>query len=376
MDVFLKGERGWTPAPSLAFARETDFQEIVQETFGQILMGEDEVPAVTAREVVTPEGGRIDVLSVDANGLISVCECKRERNAGSRREVLGQVLEYGGSLHGMSVDEFLTRVSDALRRRDPTSGGAEDELQAQMDGDLDIAAWRKEVADALERGHFRLVVAVDALTDVLRQTVVFLNERTQFPLVVAELRRLDVSDREVLLPRLFGEEAVVRKLPQKKTTSSVRDPDTVIVAAKRALPEFDELGAYICQPERGFRDVHYMGFYSHRTIDPRFPAIVDVRKNVPFTRAEVDRLRERGGVDAEVAAVLEQAMDAGTREEGKEYQIILLDLERGFHLREAITHPVEVGRSAWVQGQRYSRRDALEGTPPPSTTADLAEAGG
>jgi hypothetical protein len=31
--------------------------------------------------------------------------------------------------------------------------------------------------------HFRPIIAVDALTDVLRQTVLFLNERTALPRV-------------------------------------------------------------------------------------------------------------------------------------------------------------------------------------------------
>ena len=231
-------------------------------------------------------------------------------------------------------------------------------------------------ASTLQRGDFRLIIAVDGLTDVLKQTVLFLNERCRFPLVVAELRRLHVGDREVLMPRLFGEEAVARKLPQRRVVSAtVRDPDTLIVPASSALGEFEQLSAYICQPERSFREVTYLGFYSNRTIDPRFPKIVGARKNVPFTDEEIARLRESPD-SARFADVIERSLPLGRRTEGERYQILLLSREAGFTLQQPITHPLEVGRSAWVQNQRYSRRDALESTPSPWTTADLTEAGG
>jgi hypothetical protein len=76
------------------------------------------------------------------------------------------------------------------------------------------------------------------------------------------------------------------------------------------------------------------------------------------------------------AEVIELALQSDRRTEGERYQILLLDLDKGFQLKQPIDHPVEVGRSAWVQNQRYSRRDALETEPQPLTTADLGEAGG
>jgi len=51
-------------------------------------------------------------------------------------------------------------------------------------------------------------------------------------------------------------------------------------------------------------------------------------------------------------------------------------LQDGFVLERPIAHPLEVGRSAWVQNQRYSLRDALESNSQPRTTAELADAGG
>jgi hypothetical protein len=106
MDLLIREESGWAVASAEEFATKQSFQGVVQDTLASILAGTADVPTVVAREVVTPEGGRIDVVSVDALGLISICECKLDRNAGLRREVLGQVLEYGASLQGLPLEDF------------------------------------------------------------------------------------------------------------------------------------------------------------------------------------------------------------------------------------------------------------------------------
>ena len=43
--------------------------------------------------------------------------------------------------------------------------------------DFDPDDWRAAVEEQLRTGSLRLVVAVDALSDTLRQTVLYLNER-------------------------------------------------------------------------------------------------------------------------------------------------------------------------------------------------------
>lgn len=50
-------------------------------------------PPVVARKVAMPDHGKVDIVGVDSDGVVSVCECKRASNAGARREVLGKVVE-------------------------------------------------------------------------------------------------------------------------------------------------------------------------------------------------------------------------------------------------------------------------------------------
>jgi hypothetical protein len=92
-------------------------------------------------------------VSVDQDGIITLCECKLEKNAGPRREVLEQVLEYAGSFAGMAFEEFAARVSDRL---DTGLVGAMGKAAAE---DFEPVVWTEAVESNLRSGTFRLVVA-------------------------------------------------------------------------------------------------------------------------------------------------------------------------------------------------------------------------
>jgi len=104
----------WEKADPATFASEIEFQGLVRETFDQVLATQSDAPAVIAQEVVMPDQGKLDLLGIDTDGVIAVCECKLASNSGARREVLGQVLEYGGQLCGMSFRDFRARVEARL----------------------------------------------------------------------------------------------------------------------------------------------------------------------------------------------------------------------------------------------------------------------
>ena len=97
-----------------AFANEDEFQHLAAETFDQVLATTTDAPALVAREVVMPDQGRLDLLGLGTDGSVAICECKLAANAGARREVLGQVLEYAGQLNGMSLREVRARVEPRI----------------------------------------------------------------------------------------------------------------------------------------------------------------------------------------------------------------------------------------------------------------------
>lgn len=352
MALLMKTSDGWVPADAVTYQAEQDFQALVQETFDPTLVSQDDRPVVVAREVPTSIGGRIDVVAVDQAGVISLCECKLDRNHGSRREVLGQVIEYAASLNGISFEEFR-RIMEIRLKTDLI-----DAMRERASEEFDPIVWVDAVSKELKDGHFRLIIAVDQLSDALKQTVIYLNERATFSLVVAELRRVRTGGVEILASTLFGEEAAERKLPKRVApVSAVADADTVIVAARLAYPEFEELGAYICQPLRSFREgTKYLGFYAERTIYREFPKIVDRRKDLPFGSEEARELQGGSDLDRRYGEVMSLALSKGLRKEGARHQIVLLDVGEGFTLDRPIRHD---GPGAWTQGQRYSTAKAL-----------------
>jgi hypothetical protein len=364
------GDGSWAEAVSASFNGEVEFQGLVQETFDQVQASQSDAPAVIAREVVMPDGGKLDVLGIDTDGVISVCECKLGSNAGARRAVLGQVLEYAGQLNGMPFKEFRTRVEARI------GGPLAETIGAKAPDEFDLDVWIDEVSDRLISGKFRVVIATDAITPTLKQTVLYLNAHTDLPVMAVELRRAKLGDVEVLVPTMFAEEQARKKAPAPSPTSStIEDADVVVVAATHALAEYEAYQAYICQPHRSFRDtVQFLGFYAKRRIEPFFPKVVAFRQNVVFSNENIASLRATGdSVDARVAGVVDRvlASEKGVRMEGQPYQVVPLDPEAGFELPHAIKHE---GLAAWLRGQRYTSSKALQTNPP--TTDELKGAGG
>lgn len=363
------GDGGWAEAASASFHGEIEFQGLVQETFDQVLATQSDAPAVIAREVVMPDGGKLDLLGIDTDGVISVCECKLASNAGARREVLGQVLEYAAQLDRMPFKEFRTRVEARI------GGPLSEAIETKAPDEFDVDLWMDEVSERLVSGRFRVIIATDAITPTLKRTVLYLNAHTDLPLMAVELRRAKLGNVEVLVPTVFAEEQARNKAPAPRTTATVEDADVVVVAATHALGEYETYQAYICQPERSFRDtVQYVGFYAKRRIEPYFPKVVAFRQNVVFSTGSIAALRATGdAIDARVADVVEKllASDDGVRLEGQPYQVVPLDPEAGFELPNAIKHE---GLAAWLRGQRYTSSKALKTNP--STTDELKGAGG
>jgi hypothetical protein len=154
------------------------------------------------------------------------------------------------------------------------------------------------------------------------------------------------------------------------------DDDVLVVAAgKIAVADYLRYDAYICQPERSFRDVERIGFYRKGQIEPFFPRIRYRRANLAFTRATAEDLRATGSaLDAEVAAVIDRTLDdpADPRREGWRYQVFLLtprDDEQTLELVQPVKHHTAGRGTAWTQGTRYTSEEALRRNP--ATTAEL-----
>lgn len=140
--------------------------------------------------------------------------------------------------------------------------------------------------------------------------------------------------------------------------------DTVVVAARTAWEEYLSIGAYVCQPNRSFRDgLTHLGFYHARKIETKIPRIVQWHQNVRFSRESAESHRNAG--DSTLAKIIEELLNKGTREEGVDYGVMVLTSHDDTDTR-TLVEPIRndtvtsSGRPwAWTLGQRYTQLSKL-----------------
>jgi hypothetical protein len=379
MRVLVKrpGETKFTAPAVFSYGDEAQLQQLIADN-PDLLPGVDGgPPVVVIREFSLPVG-RADLLVVDLEGGISVCECKLKTNRQVRREVIGQIVSYAGALSKMSYSEFAQRASARLGR------SLTEALAAVAEDGFEPDAFHPALASNLGAGRFRLVIVVDEISDELRDAVLYLNDQTRAEFFALELAYLRESGLEILVPVVYGQEAVDRK-PGSSGSSTVEGADTVIVAAKHAYDEYRRFRAYICQPvsspltekTRTFRPgLKYLGFYRSKQIEPEIPKIIGRFASVQFTAEEASRYGSSGDPnEACLAEVIQRVLkDPGERVGGRYLQVFLLtapdDLEQTLHLPQPISHEAPW---AWTQHQRYTRSSALRTNPATTDELTMAE---
>jgi hypothetical protein len=360
------GEEPWAEPEITGFKGEGDLQEILAASPNLLPGSETGLPMATVRELHLPPG-HIDVLGVDAEGEITLCECKLSTNPGARREVVGQLLEYAGALEGMQYEDFSARF-EACAKKPLTEA-----VSAIVGDGFDAESFEAQATDNLAAGRFRLVFVVDRISEALKQTVSYLNEHLDSSVLALELAYLSDKDVEMLVPVVYGAEIVEHKA--KAHHPPVADADTVIVAAHHAYQEYLETEAYVCQPGRSFRDdVRYLGFYKGKAIQREIALILHRRDNVVFRVDETERLRSSGDEnDAAIAKLIENDV-RGDRHSGEERMVFLLSPpndRKTLVLQREVRHEQ---KGAWTQAQRYTSSAALQCGA--ATTEELEAEGG
>lgn len=194
----------WHEPESSQFISEKALQDLVRLS-PTLLPGGDELAVVD--EFTLPGVGRVDLVGIGGDGRLVVVECKLKANSEIRRAVVGQVLAYAGGLWRLGYEEFaagfLARSGTALY----------DAVKAATATELTEAELADAIAANLTSGSFRLVVAVDEITDELRMIIEYLNEHTldNVQVLALELRYSRDGDVELLTPVVYGEESAVKK---------------------------------------------------------------------------------------------------------------------------------------------------------------------
>lgn len=165
---------------------------------------------------------------------------------------------------------------------------------------------------------------------------------------------------------------------EASVTTEVSVDDTVIVAARAAYGDYLDAGAYICQPERYFRETAtHLGFYATQEIKPEIAEILYVEESVIFSAAEAaDRLASAHADVRRVGELIQGQLARGSRIDGEAYKVMLLsptDDDRTVRLPVPIRNDkvTSTGKSwGWTLSQRYTSLAALSRGPATTSLLD------
>lgn len=141
----------------------------------------------------------------------------------------------------------------------------------------------------------------------------------------------------------------------------------VVVPARHAWPEYNSHHAYVCQPDRPFRSVVSVAFYSSGQIYALVPKILEIHDNVEFYRNS-----QQGPLGQLINALLDDP--AAKKEEGQPYKVMLLSAPEApdtVTLKGPVRNDLKTkdGRTtAFTQNQRYVSLERLKTA---KTTSDL-----
>ena len=166
-------------------------------------------PVAICRELSTG-AGFVDAVYVNPLGRLILAEFKLWRNPQSRREVIGQILDYAKELASWSYEDLQREVSRSLDR----TGNVLFELVRKVKPDLVESEFVDNVSRQLTRGEFLLLIVGDGIREGVENIVDFVQKYSglhfSLALVEAALYR-DCDEQIIVQPRCLARTEVVQR---------------------------------------------------------------------------------------------------------------------------------------------------------------------
>jgi hypothetical protein len=196
------GEARWQ-APTVHEYKDERALQTLLEHSPDIWPGSTGAASAVVSEFYLPQVGSIDLVGIDTEGNITLVECKLQANPEVRRHVVGQIFAYAAGISKMTFDEFDRSFASRAR------SSLIDKIASLAVGDLNREGFRSTVSSNLADGRFRLVIAVDSITEELKDMVEFINKHTisDVEVLALELGYVASENVEILIPEVYGEES-------------------------------------------------------------------------------------------------------------------------------------------------------------------------
>ena len=220
---------------------EDELQELIYKH--PELISEENTELTSIMREVSTRAGRIDVLDIAENGIITIVEVKLARNPQSRREVLAQIFDYISELSNYSYYEL----------NDATNGTLE-KVISSFDNYAELP---RLIEDNLKNGIVRLIIAVDESNDGLKRLAEFVARHTDFRIDLVEIKKYLNGNNY-----FYGSNAVVQSSYQTTAERSRGNTAGTNPLLKAANELWDASGnlPIISRKDSSFRQLHVDGW--------------------------------------------------------------------------------------------------------------------
>lgn len=160
--------------------------------------------------------------------------------------------------------------------------------------------------------------------------------------------------------------ALLQRLRELSDDDAIFPQEIVVVAARNAWPEYQEIHAYVCQPNRKFQSVDRVAFYSMGSIQPLVPRILECSDDVTMTHDPRKQLPEGSPPSIAIERLVARLLAERRRGEGEKFKIMILsapDSPDTLKIPSPITNDLisDAGKPiAYTRGHRYVAWDKLK----------------
>ncbi|WP_210473076.1 DUF4268 domain-containing protein [Vibrio crassostreae] len=157
---------------------------------------------------LSTRSGRIDCLHVTSTGRLVITEVKLYRNPESRREVMGQILDYAKDL--VSMDYMM--LDESIKKS--TNGRSLYDFACEIDPQISEANFVDAVQRNLKRGRFLLLIVGDGIREGAFDIKEFLNQNAsmEFAFAMVEMRVFHMNDKHFLVqPEVLHKTNIIQR---------------------------------------------------------------------------------------------------------------------------------------------------------------------
>ena len=180
---------------------------------------------LVSRELALPSNeennGRwsVDHLFIDQDGIPTIVETKRSTDTRIRREVVGQILEYGANA---TLYWQINILRGKFEEQCESNGIDPEQCILEFTNDIDPDEFWTNVETNLKIGNLRMIILADEIPTELKRIVEFLNEQMKPAEILAiEVKQFVGNNMKTLVPRVIGQTAEAQK---NKSNTSKREP--------------------------------------------------------------------------------------------------------------------------------------------------------